>query len=112
VTEGPECMPNFTFGMWSMIRDCLGPAPSHKASLVFVVGCGTHPLQSVRQYPLKEKHAVGSRTTEPSARPYKDRFSHKITIQSTNDLGSDLMSEEEGALAHQAQRTMHLRVPP
>jgi hypothetical protein len=28
--EGLECMPIFTFGLWSMIRDCLVPTPSHK----------------------------------------------------------------------------------
>jgi hypothetical protein len=61
------------------------------------------PLQSARQYPLKEKYAVGGKATEPSAPPYEDRFSHKITIQSNNDLDSDLMSDEESTLAHQAQ---------
>jgi hypothetical protein len=33
-SEGSECTPIFTFGLWSMIKDCLGPTPSHKASLV------------------------------------------------------------------------------
>jgi hypothetical protein len=46
-------MPIFT--LWSLIKDCLGPTPSHKTSSVFELGCGTHSLQSARQYPLKEK---------------------------------------------------------
>jgi hypothetical protein len=29
MAEEPECMPIFTFGLWSMITDCLGPTPSH-----------------------------------------------------------------------------------
>jgi hypothetical protein len=28
--EGLECMPIFTFNLWSMIRDCLVPIASHK----------------------------------------------------------------------------------
>jgi hypothetical protein len=30
MTEGPECMPIFTLGLCSMIRDCLVPTTSHK----------------------------------------------------------------------------------
>jgi hypothetical protein len=45
IAEGLECMTVFTFGLWSMIKGCLGPTPSHKASSVFEPGCGTHPLQ-------------------------------------------------------------------
>jgi hypothetical protein len=30
MAEGLECMPIFTFGLWSMIRDCLIPTTSHK----------------------------------------------------------------------------------
>jgi hypothetical protein len=30
MAEGPEFMPIFTFGLWSMIRDRLVPTPSHK----------------------------------------------------------------------------------
>jgi hypothetical protein len=76
--ESPKCMPIFTFGLWSMIRDCLGPTPSHKASSVFELACGAHPLQSPRQYPIKEKH-VGSEATEQSTPPYENRF--PITLQ-------------------------------
>jgi hypothetical protein len=53
-----------------LVEDCLGPTPLHKerfSSLVFKPGCGTHPLQSIRQYPLKEQNAVGGGATEPSA---------------------------------------------
>jgi hypothetical protein len=53
-----------------VIKDRLGPTPSHKASSVFELGCGTHPLQSARQYPLKEKHAMGGRVTELLAPTY------------------------------------------
>jgi hypothetical protein len=81
--EGLECLHIFTFCLLSMIRDCLGPTPSHKASLVFKLGCVIHPLQSASQYPLKEKHVVDSRATEPSPQIYEDRFSHKITIRAT-----------------------------
>jgi hypothetical protein len=28
--EGPECMPIFSFGLWSMIKGCLGSTPTHK----------------------------------------------------------------------------------
>jgi hypothetical protein len=83
--KGLESMPIFSFDLWSLIKDCLGPSPSHKASSVFDLGCRTHPLQSARKYPLKGKHAVGSGATEPSAPPYEDRFSHKIKIQSNDD---------------------------
>jgi hypothetical protein len=55
---------------------------------------------------------VGGKTTEMSAPSYEDRFSHKITILSNNDSDSYLRSDEEGVLAHQAQGTMHLGVPP
>jgi hypothetical protein len=51
---------HLTFGLWSMIKDCLGPTPSS----VFELGCGTLPLQSARQYPLKEKHTMGGKATE------------------------------------------------
>jgi hypothetical protein len=64
---------------------------------------------------LKEQNATGSRATEPSAPPYKDKFSHKIKIQSKDDSDSDSVSDEkgqEGILAHQAQETMHLGIPP
>jgi hypothetical protein len=30
MAEGLECMPIFTLGSWSMIRDCLLPTTSHK----------------------------------------------------------------------------------
>jgi hypothetical protein len=83
--KGPEYMPIFTFALWSLIKDCFGHIPSHKASSVFKPGCGAHPLQSAREYPLKEKHAMGGKASESSAPPYEDRFSHKITIQSSND---------------------------
>jgi hypothetical protein len=82
-----------------MIKDCLGPTPSHKTSSVFRPECGTYPLQWVRQYPLKEQNAVGGRATELSTPPYQDK------IQSKDDSDSDLVSDEEGqegALAHQA----------
>jgi hypothetical protein len=69
MAEGLECIPTFTFGMWSLIKDCLRPTASHKASSVFELGCGTHLLQSVRQYPLKEQNAVGGGATEPSMPP-------------------------------------------
>jgi hypothetical protein len=62
MAEGQECMPTFTFGLWSMIRDCLEPTPSQKerfSSLASELVCGTHPLQSVRQCPLKEQNAAG-----------------------------------------------------
>jgi hypothetical protein len=49
---------------------------------------------------------VVGEATEPSAPPYEDRFSHKITIQFNDDSDSDLMSDEEGPLAQQAQGTM------
>jgi hypothetical protein len=123
MAEGLECMPIFTFGLWSMIKDCLGPTPSHKdrfSSLVFKQGCGTHPLQSdiqefKRRYPLKEQNAAGGGDAESSAPPYEDKFSHKIKIQSKDDSDSDSVSDEEGeenAPAHQAQGTMHLGLPP
>jgi hypothetical protein len=94
--EGLECMPIFTFGLWSMIQDCLGPTPSHKerfSSSVFKPGCGTHPLQSVRKCPLKEQNAVGDGAAKPSAPPYEDKFSHKIKIQSQDDSDSYLVSD-------------------
>jgi hypothetical protein len=53
----------------------------------------------------------GQEATELPAPPYEDGFSHTITIQSSNDSDSDLMSGEEGALAHQVQETVHLGVP-
>jgi hypothetical protein len=108
MAEGPECMPIFTSDFCFMIKDCLGPTPSHKerfSSSVFKPGCGTNPLHSVRQYPLKEQNAVGGRATELSTPLYEDKFSHKIKIQSKDDLDSDSVSDEEGqedALAHQA----------
>jgi hypothetical protein len=50
--EGPECMPIFTFSLWSMIRDCLEPTRSHKqsfSSLVSELGVGLTPCnQSYR----------------------------------------------------------------
>jgi hypothetical protein len=30
MAEGLECMHSFTFGLWFMTKDCLGPIPSHK----------------------------------------------------------------------------------
>jgi hypothetical protein len=30
---GLECMPIFTFGLWSLIRDCLDPTLSYKQRL-------------------------------------------------------------------------------
>jgi hypothetical protein len=51
-----------------MIKDCLRPTPSHKerfSSLIFELGCGTHSLQPVRQYPLKEQNAAGDGVAEP-----------------------------------------------
>jgi hypothetical protein len=38
-------------------------------------------------------------------------FSHKIIIHSNSDSDFDFISDEEGALAHQAQGTMHLGIP-
>jgi hypothetical protein len=85
-----------------MIKDCLGPTPSHKErffSFIFELGHGTHPLQSViqeckRKYPLKEQNAAGSGTTEPSAPPYENNFSHKIRIQSKDDSDSNSVSDK------------------
>jgi hypothetical protein len=62
MAEALECMPIFTFGLW--------PTPSHKerfSSLVFELGCGTHPLQSVSQCPLKEQNAAGIGAAELSS---------------------------------------------
>jgi hypothetical protein len=64
---------------------------------------------------LKEQNAADGGAAEPSAPPYEDKFSHKIKIQSKDDLDSDLVSDEEGeedVLAHQALGTMHLELPP
>jgi hypothetical protein len=47
MTERLEDMSIFTFGLCSMIKDCLGPSPSPKerfSSSVFEPRCGTHPL--------------------------------------------------------------------
>jgi hypothetical protein len=52
MAEGLECMPTFTFGLWSMIRDCLDPTPSYKQRFSTSVSerrYGTHPLQPVLQ---------------------------------------------------------------
>jgi hypothetical protein len=38
MAEGLEYMPIFTFVLWYMIKDWLGPTLSHKER------CGTHPL--------------------------------------------------------------------
>jgi hypothetical protein len=67
-----------------------------------------------RQYLLKEQNIAGSRATEPSVLPYKYKFSHKIRIQSKDDLDSDLVSDEEGqkdVLAHRALGTMYFGYP-
>jgi hypothetical protein len=45
---------------------------------------------------LEKPNVAGSRATESSAPAYDDKFSHKIKIQSKNDLDSDLVSDEEG----------------
>jgi hypothetical protein len=74
VAEGLECRPIFIFALWSLIKDCLGPTPSHRASSLFKLECGAHFLQSARQYPLKENHAVGREATELWAPPCKDVF--------------------------------------
>jgi hypothetical protein len=56
--EGLECMSIFSFGLWSMIKDCLGPTPSHKerfSSSVFKLGCGLSPHnQASRSVSIRE----------------------------------------------------------
>jgi hypothetical protein len=51
VAERPECMPIFTFALWSLIKDFLGPTVSHKASLVFKLGCGLAPYNQPGSIP-------------------------------------------------------------
>jgi hypothetical protein len=40
---------------------------------------------------MKEQNAAGGTATELSAPLHKDKFSHKITIQSKDDSDSDLV---------------------
>jgi hypothetical protein len=64
---------------------------------------------------LKEQDAAGGGAAEPSAPPYKDKFSHKTKIQSKDDSDFDSVSGEEDyedSLVHQLLGTMHLGFPP